>query len=57
MVLSQNSMLKICFKMTVPVLSVFLHKQSLKIQTHLCSKFEVSVPKSNSDNGKPTAAV
>ena len=31
--------------MTVPVLEVFMYKESLKIQTHLCRKFEVRVPK------------
>ena len=29
--------------MTVMVLEVFMHNQSLKIQTHLCWKFEVRV--------------
>ena len=34
---------KICLKITVPVLKVFMHKQSLKIRTHLCWEFEVRV--------------
>ena len=45
-------------KITVQVLEVFMHKQSLKIQTHLCWKFKVNrVPKNNSDNRKIIAAV
>ena len=48
---------KSCLKITVLVLEVFMHKQSLKIYTHLCWRFKVSVPKINSDNRKITAAM
>ena len=48
---------KICLKITVVVLEVFMHKQSLKIQTYLCWKFKVRVSKNNSDVRKITVAV
>ena len=47
---------KICWEIKVPVLRVFMHKQYLKIQSHLCWKLEVRVPKNHSDNRKIIAA-
>ena len=41
---------KIYSKITVLVFEVFMHKQSVKIQKHLCWKFKVRVLKKNSDN-------
>ena len=48
---------KISLKIVVSVLEVYVHKQSLKIQTYVCWKFKVGVRKNNFDNCKITAVV
>ena len=55
-ILHVNCKNKICLKITVLVLESFMHKQSLKIRTHLCWKFNGGL-KNNSDNRRITAAV